>query len=89
MPETNLIERYQALKAKRDELSTKVTSSEATFKTLKKQYDDECAKIFAEYNVKSLDELEALITKEEAALSKIVEEATPIINLLSGGDLTI
>lgn len=89
MPETNLIEKYQALKSKRDALSTKLTSSEASFKTLKSQYDDECAKVFAEYNVKSLEELEALILKEEEALNKIIDEATPVINLLSGGDLTI
>lgn len=85
----DLIKKYQELKTKKEQLSTQLTSEEASFKTLREQYNNDLKDACAKYSVASLDELLELAKKIEAELNALIESASSVIKVLQGSDLNL
>ncbi len=78
----DIIERYKQLKEKQSSLSSSLTSEEATFKTLKQQYDSDLATLCSTYSVNSVEEAQALLTKSEQELTDLINKAESALNIV-------
>lgn len=85
MPDSSssLLSRYQSLKEKQSSLERSLLAKEAEYNTLHSQYSSLLKETLSLYNVSSLEELSALLSKEESSLQSLLSQAEALLAPLS------
>ena len=82
-----LIEQYKSLKEKNEQMSLLIASEEATFRTLKQQYDDSLAELKEKFGVSSIEQAKELYAREEQSLEEALKKAKAVIDNFNGSSI--
>lgn len=63
---------YKILLKKRKDLDASLVAAKAVQEQKQKEFDELCKVMFTKYNVKTMDELKALLTEKQAKVAEIV-----------------